>query len=93
MEADGARAACPSVVEAAGKRLVELEVGDGLGIEGVEGRGLVEQEIVLPTHRQRPREVTRNARSGLIAGVFAGMISAPGDDRFHRVNLQRRVIP
>jgi hypothetical protein len=35
------------VVEVVGQRLVELEVGDELGIDGVEPRCLVEQEIPL----------------------------------------------
>jgi hypothetical protein len=36
-----------SVVEVAGRRLVELEVGRGLGIGGVEAGRLVEQEVPL----------------------------------------------
>jgi len=36
-----------SVVEFVGQRLVEQEVGHGLGIGGVEARNLVEQEIPL----------------------------------------------
>jgi len=36
-----------SVVEVAGQGLVELEVGDGLGIGGVEARRLVEHKVTL----------------------------------------------
>ena len=35
------------VVEAGGRRLVELEGGVGLGVGGVEGGRLVEQEVTL----------------------------------------------
>jgi hypothetical protein len=36
-----------SVAEVVGQRLVELEVGEGLWIGGVEARRLVEQEVTL----------------------------------------------
>ena len=37
----------PSVVELVGQRLVEYEVWYGLSLGGIEGRGLVEEEISL----------------------------------------------
>ena len=37
----------PSAVELVGQRLIEDEVWDGLGLGGIEGRGLVEEEISL----------------------------------------------
>jgi hypothetical protein len=49
-----------SVVEVLGQRLVELEVGEGLGIGGVEARRLVEQEGSLgraASGRERRRPV------------------------------------
>jgi len=39
--------ASPSVVEVVGQRRVEHEVRYGLGLGGIEGRGLVEQEVPL----------------------------------------------
>ncbi len=49
-----------SVVEFVGQRLVEQEVGHGLGIGGVEARNLVDQEIPLrrpPSRGERRRPV------------------------------------
>ena len=44
-----------SEVEVVGRGLVELEVGDGLGLGGVEGRCLIEEpgEEIAPTHASR----------------------------------------
>jgi len=49
-----------SVVEVAGRGLVELEVGHGLGIGGIEARCLVEREVPLrwpASGRERGRPV------------------------------------
>ncbi len=37
----------PSVVELVRQRLIEHEVRDGLGVGGIEGRRLVEEEVSL----------------------------------------------
>ena len=44
----------PSGVELVRRRLVEDEVWDGLGLSGIEGRGLVEEEISDHASRGAP---------------------------------------
>ena len=59
-EASGGR---PSRVELAGQRLVEHEFWYGLGFSGIEGRGLVKEEVSVTTLRAVP-----GPRAGEIGG-------------------------
>lgn len=56
-EGGSGRGGEPSVVELVPQRLLEYEAWDWLGLVGLEGRSLVEQEVALTTravvHRSR----------------------------------------